>query len=52
MRGCQDLPLVTYHLLKRGFTEAQVQKILGGNFLRFFQAVERASGRPQPKAEH
>ena len=51
MRGCQDLPLVTYHLLKRGFTEAQVQKILGGNFLRFFQAVERASGRPAPKPE-
>ena len=52
MRGCQDLPLVTYHLLKRGFTEAQVQKILGGNFLRFYQTVERASGRAQPKAEH
>jgi membrane dipeptidase len=51
MRGCQDLPLVTYHLLRRGFTEAQVQKILGGNFLRFFQAVERASGRPAPKPE-
>jgi membrane dipeptidase len=52
MRGCQDLPRITYHLLKRGFTEAQVQKILGGNFLRFFQAVERASGRPAPKPEH
>jgi len=49
MRGSEDLPLLTYHLLRRGFTEAQVQKILGGNFLRFFQVVEQAAKR-QPAA--
>jgi membrane dipeptidase len=50
MSGCQDLPLITYHLLRRGYTEAQVKKILGGNFLRVFQAVEKAAVTPAKAA--
>jgi len=32
-----DLPLITYHLLKRGYTKKEIHKILGGNFLRVFE---------------
>jgi membrane dipeptidase len=34
------LPLVTARLLKRGVSEADVVKILGGNFLRVFEQIE------------
>lgn len=32
-------PVITYHLLKRGYSETDIKKILGGNFLRFFGDV-------------
>ncbi|MEW5806694.1 MAG: dipeptidase [Acidobacteriota bacterium] len=32
-------PLITLHLLKRGYSEADVKKILGANFLRVFEEV-------------
>jgi len=32
-------PLITYHLLKRGYKEDDIKKILGGNFLRVFAEV-------------
>jgi membrane dipeptidase len=40
--GLEDVtgyPLVTYHLLKRGYRESEIVKILGGNFLRVFEEV-------------
>ncbi len=59
--GLQDatrLPWITYELLKRGYTEPQLYKILGGNVLRVMdEAAEiarntSASGRKAaPKAE-
>jgi membrane dipeptidase len=39
--GMQDLPRVTQGLLDRGFSEEDVQKVLGGNFLRVFRQVWR-----------
>jgi len=36
-------PLITYHLLKRGYEEKDIIKILGGNFLRFFRQAEGVS---------
>ena len=36
-------PLITYHLLKRGYKEEDIKKILGGNFLRLFEEVIAAS---------
>jgi len=42
-KGLEDVtgyPLITYHLLKRGYSEADVKKILGGNLLRVFSEVE------------
>jgi len=44
--GLEDVtgyPLITYHLLKRGYKEQEIKKILGGNFLRFFSSVIEAS---------
>ena len=35
-----EAPNVTRELLKRGYTEAQIAKIWGGNFLRVFREVE------------
>jgi membrane dipeptidase len=47
--GAQDvsmLPNITYELLKRGYSEPDIRKILGENFLRVFAAAERAARKP------
>jgi membrane dipeptidase len=36
--GVEGLPLITEGLIKRGYSEKDVKKILGGNFLRVFKA--------------
>jgi membrane dipeptidase len=38
LEGVQDFPKVTEALLKRGYSEKDIDKILGGNFLRVFKA--------------
>lgn len=45
-QGAQDvsmLPNITYELLKRGYSEQDIRKILGGNVLRAFAEAERVS---------
>src|SRR5215207_2280712 len=37
--GMQDFPRVTQGLLERGYAEADVQKVIGGNLLRVFRQV-------------
>lgn len=37
-----DAPNVTAELVKRGYTEADIRKIWGGNFLRVLRGVEAA----------
>lgn len=37
-------PLITYHLLKRGYKEEDIKKILGDNILRIFEAVQEYAG--------
>lgn len=39
------LPSVTRELLRRGLSPAETEMILGGNFLRVFEAVERGAER-------
>ncbi|HET9712877.1 MAG TPA: dipeptidase [Pyrinomonadaceae bacterium] len=44
--GAQDvsmLPNITYELLKRGYSEGDIRKILGENFLRAFADAERVA---------
>jgi len=43
------LPNITYELLKRGYNEKDIRKILGENFLRVFAEAERV-GRSQSKS--
>jgi membrane dipeptidase len=47
MEDVSKLPKITDALLKKGYSEQDVQKILGGNILRVMEQVERAasSGR-------
>lgn len=40
---------VTRELLRRGYTEAQINQLWGGNFLRVFRAVESQQGRALPR---
>jgi len=43
------LPNITYELLKRGYSEKDIRKILGENFLRVFAEAERVA-RSQSKS--
>lgn len=43
MEDISKLPNLTYELLKRGYSEKDVRKILGENFMRAFAEAERVS---------
>lgn len=43
MKGMEDLPLVTYEMLRRGYTEQEIRKVLGENFLRAFAKAEEVA---------
>jgi membrane dipeptidase len=45
-----DLPKITQAIMDRGYSEKDVHKILGGNLLRVFGEVERASREMQAEA--
>ena len=45
MEDASKLPAITEALLKKGYSEQNVEKILGGNLLRVMEAVERAAER-------
>lgn len=45
MEDASKLPAITEALLKKGYSEQDVDKILGGNLLRVMETVERATGR-------
>ena len=38
-------PVITQGLLDRGYTEADIRKVLGGNVMRVFEQVERVSSK-------
>ncbi len=38
INGVQDYPKITKGLLERGYSENEILKILGGNFVRVFKA--------------
>jgi membrane dipeptidase len=39
------LPNVTVELLRRGYSEKEIKKFWGGNFLRVMKEVERVAGK-------
>ena len=39
--GVEDFPKITEELVKRGYSKKDIQKMLGGNFLRVFAANEK-----------
>jgi membrane dipeptidase len=39
MRDVRDLPMITDAMLRRGWSEAGIQKFLGGNLLRVFREI-------------
>lgn len=43
MQGTEDLALVTYEMLRRGYTEQEIRKVLGENFLRAFAKAEQVA---------
>jgi membrane dipeptidase len=45
MEDATKLPRITDALLKKGYSDADIEKILGGNILRVMEAVEKASRR-------
>ncbi len=47
MNGMEDLVLVTYEMLRRGYTEQEIRKVLGENFLRAFAQAEKIAGTRQ-----
>ncbi len=53
MDSAADLPKITQALLDRGYSAADIKKILGGNLLRVFRQVEAVSrqvqAQPQPQ---
>mgnify|MGYP006272221187 CR=1 FL=1 len=46
LRDVTRLPWITYGLLKRGYTEPDLLKILGGNTLRVLEAADREANAP------
>lgn len=40
INGAEDLPLVTYEMLRRGYSEADIRKVLGENLLRAMSQME------------
>ncbi len=51
MEDCSHLAQITEALLKKGYSDADTQKILGGNTLRVMAEVERVSREMQASGE-
>jgi membrane dipeptidase len=48
VEGCNDVSEmgnITLELVKRGYTEDEIEKIWGGNFIRVFREVQEKSGK-------
>jgi len=52
MEDISKLPNITVELMKRGYSDADIKKVLGENFLRVMTEVERAAAAMQAKEPH
>lgn len=41
----EGFPLIIYHMLKRGYSESEIEKVMGLNFIRFFERVESKAAK-------
>lgn len=48
MEDISKLPTITYELMKRGYSDADIKKILGENLLRVMSQVERVASERSP----
>lgn len=51
MKGMEDLVLVTYEMLRRGYTEKEVRMVLGENMLRAMEQAERVAAGTRISAD-
>jgi membrane dipeptidase len=51
MEDCSKLPKITEALLRKGYSEDDIRKILGGNTLRVMEQAERASRELQAESQ-
>jgi membrane dipeptidase len=49
MEDCSKLPKITEALLRKGYKEEDIRKILGGNTLRVMEQTEKVSGELQAR---
>ncbi len=49
MEDCSKLPKITEALLRKGYSEEDVRKILGGNTLRVMEQTEKVSRELQAR---
>ncbi len=42
LKAANEMPQLTFELLRRGYTEEQIAKIMGGNLLRVMEEVQKA----------
>ncbi len=47
MNGAEDTAVITYEMLRRGYSETDIRKVLGENFLRAFAKAEQVAGNRQ-----
>lgn len=50
MEDISKLPNLTYELLKRGYSEGDVRKVLGENLLRVMEGVERVAAETEARS--
>ncbi|HEV2178283.1 MAG TPA: TonB family protein [Terriglobia bacterium] len=50
MEDCSKLPALVQELARRGYSEEDLEKILGGNLLRVMREVEATARQMQPEA--
>ena len=51
MKGAEDMALVTYEMLRRGYTEEEIRKVLGENVLRAMERAEKVAGNRKISAD-
>lgn len=51
MKGMEDLVLVTYEMLRRGYTEKEIRLVLGENMLRAMEAAEKVAAGTRISAD-